>query len=60
MQGERYRMVLLSHKVQSGHAITGVAVAVVAPGRRFAYPGQTASQLSKILHDSGDVVPAVV
>jgi hypothetical protein len=54
-QGERFRPVLLSHPVQGGFAITGVAIAVLLPGVRFAFPGPTATQLSRILHESGDV-----
>jgi hypothetical protein len=58
--GERYRPVLLSHPVAGGFAITGVAIAVLKPGRRFAFPGPTAIQLSRILHEAGDVAPAIV
>ena len=58
--GERFRLVLLSHAVETGSAITGVAVAVVLPGVHFMHPGPTATQLSRILLDSGDVVPAIV
>jgi hypothetical protein len=58
--GENYRMVLLSHPVSSGFAITGVAVAIVEPGKRFIYPGPVAMQLSKILVDCGDVTAATV
>jgi hypothetical protein len=60
MAGERYRPVLLGHPVPGGFAITGVAIAVLMPGRRFAFPGPTAIQLSRILHESGDVTPAIV
>jgi hypothetical protein len=59
-QGERYVPVLLGHTVPSGFAITGVIVAVIQPGRRFAYAGPLASQLSRILQDSGDVVPTII
>jgi hypothetical protein len=58
--GERYRPVLLSHPVSGGHAIIGVAIAVLEPGRGFAFPGPLAIQLSRILHESGDVAPAIV
>jgi tetratricopeptide (TPR) repeat protein len=59
-QGERFRFVLLAHPSPAGHAITGVAVALVQSGRAFAYPGPTAIQLSRILQDNGDAVPAIV
>jgi hypothetical protein len=52
--------VLLGHPVQSGFAITGVIVAVIKPGRRFAFAGPVATQLSRILQESGDVVPAII
>ena len=58
--GERYRPVLLSHPVAGGFAITGVAIAVLKPGRRFTFPGPLAIQLSRILHESGDVAPSIV
>jgi tetratricopeptide (TPR) repeat protein len=58
--GERFRLVLLTHETAEGHAITGVAAALVSPGKAFTYPGPTATQLSRLLLDSGDVVPAIV
>jgi hypothetical protein len=59
-QGERYVPVLLGHPVQSGFAITGLIVAVIKPGRRFVFAGPVATQLSRILQESGDVVPAII
>jgi hypothetical protein len=59
-QGERYLPVLLGHPVQSGFAITGVIVAVIKPGKRFAFAGPVATQLSRLLHESGDVAPAII
>jgi tetratricopeptide (TPR) repeat protein len=59
-RGERFRLVLLTHQTRDGYAITGVAVAVVRPGKNFAYPGATATQLSRLLHETGEAVPAIV
>jgi serine/threonine-protein kinase len=59
-RGERFRLVLLTHQTREGYAITGVAVALVKPGRNFAYPGATATQLSRLLQETGEAVPAIV
>jgi hypothetical protein len=55
-----YRPVLLSHYVDTGYAITGIAVFAVGPGQRFVYPSEVAAQLSRLAVESGDVVPMVV
>jgi tetratricopeptide (TPR) repeat protein len=60
VHGERFRLVLLTHEAPEGYAVTGVAVVLVRPGKQFAYPGPTATQLSRVLLDAGDVVPAIV
>ena len=57
--GERLRLVLLTHQA-ARLPITGVAVAIVKPGRSFAYPAVVATQLSRILLEAGDAVPAIV
>ena len=49
-----FRPVLLSHYVDSGYAITGLAVFAVAVDQPFAYPGETAAQLSRIAVETGD------
>jgi tRNA A-37 threonylcarbamoyl transferase component Bud32 len=55
-----YRPVLLSHSVDQGFAISGVAVFVVEPERRFPYPGEAAAQLSQLMVEVGDVTSLVI
>ena len=55
-----YRPVLLSHYVDEGFAITGLAVFAVSPEQHFAYPRDTAIQLSQLAADMGDVTSIVV
>jgi hypothetical protein len=49
-----FRPVLLSHYVDSGYAITGLAVFAVTVDRPFAYPGETAANLSRMAVENGD------
>jgi hypothetical protein len=56
---ERFRLVLLAHQVSGAFAITGVVAVVVKPGKRFVYPGPLAAELSRLLLDAGDAVPAL-
>jgi hypothetical protein len=58
--GERYRLVLLGHQVSGAFAITGVAAAVAKPGKPFVYPSSVAAELSRIILESGDAVPALI
>jgi hypothetical protein len=51
-----FRPVLLSHYVDSGYAITGLAVLAVALNQPFVYPGETATHLSRMAVESGDAV----
>jgi hypothetical protein len=53
--GEQYRPVLLSHGVASGFAITGVALLGFAPGTPFLYPASIATELSRLLVETGDI-----
>jgi hypothetical protein len=55
-----YRPVLLSHYVATGCAITGLAVLVVPPGRAFIHPGEMATQISHVMHDSNDLTELVI
>lgn len=56
-----YRPVLLSHLAESGcTTITGIAVFVVSPGRPFAYPGEVATQVSRMILEAGDVTGLIV
>jgi hypothetical protein len=50
-----YRPVLLNHAVDDGHAITGIAVFAISPGRIFVYPGEIAAQLSRLAIELGDI-----
>ena len=55
-----YRPVLLSHYVDEGFAITGIAVFSVGPEQAFAYPRDAAIQLSQLASDMGDVTSLVI
>ncbi|HKU39163.1 MAG TPA: hypothetical protein VJR89_13475, partial [Polyangiales bacterium] len=55
-----YRPVLLSHYMDEGFAITGIAVFAVSPGQQFAYPRDAAIQLSQLAADLGDVTSLIV
>jgi hypothetical protein len=55
-----YRPVLLSHYVDAGFAITGIAVFAVGPEQQFSYPRDAAIQLSQLAVDMGDVTSLVV
>ena len=54
--GPEYLPVLLSHPVDDGTVITGVAVLVVPEDRRFTYPTRLAIELSKRAEQMGDVL----
>jgi hypothetical protein len=56
-QIHQYRMVLLSHQTLDGLAITGVAALLTPPSVPFVHPGTLASRLSRLIADSGDVIP---
>jgi hypothetical protein len=53
--GERYRPVLLAHPTDEGLAIMALAVMVIQPGVPFVYPAEIAAEVSRFVHDSGDV-----
>jgi hypothetical protein len=55
-----YRPVLLSHYIEAGHAISGVALMVVTRDRSFAYPGELATQISRVMQEAGDVTGLIV
>jgi hypothetical protein len=55
-----YRPVLLSHYTEAGHMICGVALLVVAQDRAFMYPGEVATQISRVLQESGDMAGLIV
>jgi hypothetical protein len=55
-----YRPVLLSHYNDEGCVISGLAVFVVEHDRPFAYPGEVATQISRMTQDVGDVTGVVV
>jgi hypothetical protein len=55
VNGERYRPVPLSHPVEEGFAIVGLALLVIEPDAAFVYPAQLAAELSRFAYDSGDV-----
>jgi len=56
----RYVPVLLSHQVEQGTAISGVAVLMVDGTGRFAYPAALASELSRLCHEAGDIAVWIV
>jgi hypothetical protein len=56
-RGEHHQLVLLSHQMSEGFAVTGVAALVVKPGSPFVHPGSLASHLSRLVFDAGDVTP---
>jgi hypothetical protein len=47
--------VLLSHDAGGGFAITGVALLRLTANTTFQYPASTAAELSRLLHEAGDV-----
>jgi hypothetical protein len=54
---EQHQLVLLSHQMSEGFAVSGVAALVVKQGVAFAHPGSLASHLSRLMFDAGDVTP---
>jgi hypothetical protein len=56
-QGEQHQLVLLSHQMPEGFAVSGVAALVVKAGSVFSHPGSLASHLSRLVFDAGDVTP---
>ncbi|HEX3596275.1 MAG TPA: AAA family ATPase [Polyangiaceae bacterium] len=56
----RYVPVLLSHQLEEGLAISGVAVLMVDGDCRLTYPAAIASELSRLCHDAGDVMAQIV
>jgi hypothetical protein len=52
-----HQLVLLSHQMSEGFAVTGVAALVIEPGATFVHPGSLASHLSRLTFDAGDVTP---
>jgi hypothetical protein len=56
----KYRPVLLSHYIGSDCVVTGVAVFAVSNNRPFVYPGEVATQISRVAKDAGDVTGLVV
>ncbi len=59
-RGMQHRLVLLSHQMPDGFAVTGVAALVLPPGAPFTHPGALASQLSRLTFDAGDVTPILM
>jgi hypothetical protein len=57
--GDVYRPLLLGHQTEQGYAITGFAVLLVDPTKRFVYPTEVVSALSEYLLESGDVSTCV-
>ena len=57
---QRYVPVLLSHQVEHGLAIAGVAVLMVDGTSRFIYPAALATELSRLCHGAGDMSVAVI
>jgi hypothetical protein len=58
--GDLYYPVLLSHVVNDGMAITGVAVLALPHDAPFVLPGRLATELSRRVAQSGDVSTMVV
>jgi hypothetical protein len=56
-KGEQHQLVLLSHQMSEGFAVSGVAALVVKEGAPFSHPGSLASHLSRLVFDAGDVTP---
>ncbi len=56
-RGAQHRLVLLSHQMPEGFAVTGVAALVVEPSAGYTHPGSLASHLSRLMFDAGDVTP---
>jgi len=55
--GDQHQLVLLSHQMSEGFAVSGVAALVVRAGAPFTHPGSLASHLSRLVFDAGDVTP---
>jgi serine/threonine protein kinase len=58
-QGEtmsNYRTILLGHFADEKYIITGIAMLIMDPDKRFNYPGHTVEILSRSFVDTGDVV----
>jgi hypothetical protein len=55
--GLRYMPVLLSHQIERGYVVTGLALLVARTDAPFLYPSRFATELSRSLTDAGDVVP---
>jgi hypothetical protein len=54
-RGEKYHPLLIAHQTREGFAITGMAVLLVDPTRRFVFPSETVAAISKSLLEMGDV-----
>jgi hypothetical protein len=50
----------LSHQLEEGLAISGVAVLMVDGDCRLNYPAAIASELSRLCHEAGDVAAQIV
>lgn len=55
--GDKHQLVLLSHQMSEGFAVSGVAALLVKAGAPFTHPGTLASHLSRLVFDAGDVTP---
>jgi hypothetical protein len=55
--GDQHQLVLLSHQMAEGFAVSGVAALVIRVGTPFTHPGSLASHLSRLMFDAGDVTP---
>jgi hypothetical protein len=55
--GQRHQLILMSHQVSAGFAITGVAALLVKQEVKFVHPGPLAAHLSRLTLDAGDVTP---
>lgn len=55
-----YRPVLLSHYVEAGCTITGLAVLVVDPHNPFMHPAEIAAHISRLTQEAGDVTVLLV
>src|SRR5262249_14734803 len=58
--GEAYRPMLLSHAVDEGMSVSGVAVLFAPAGRHFLFPRRLAAELSRRAQDAGDITGALV
>jgi hypothetical protein len=55
--GDKHQLVLLSHQMPEGFAVSGVAALLVKAGAPFTHPGTLATHLSRLVFDAGDVTP---